>query len=198
MVDHSEGPDAGLPDPQPGENASMPKLRLAAGDVDSFKDFGDLIRVRTLFFFPFYGAFLTFLFAKSQYIIDANAIIQIEFFATFLSGVSYAWTVAGLLSRIEETRLIMGVKLSPFIGEGLIFPPAQLGGITAVLKSLLPAHNFEKKLFAWSMYLLWLTTGSVLFDIFFRKPIMAAICYVAARLFHVHCGPGGLVVNVPL
>jgi len=161
---------------------------MTAADVAFLKDFGDMVRGRTMFFFPFYGAFITFLFAKSQYVLDASTVIHVLSLATFLAGVSYAYTVARLISRIEEIRLIMDLRTSPMISADPVFSTDEQAALLGAVSLLVPSHGFEKRHFKWSMYMLWATTGTVLMDVFLKGPETAAFCFVALHAFHTHCG----------
>lgn len=174
-------------DDKKGQGHALPKAQLTAGDATFLKDLGDMVRSRTMFFFPFYGAFLTFLFAKTQYIQDANLIIQVESLITFLGGVSYAYMVARLISRVEEARFIMGLRTTLENKEDFLFSAEEKAAISAVLSSLGPSHSYEKKHFKWSMYILWITTGTVLMDIFLKRPETTAISFVACYVFNSHC-----------
>jgi hypothetical protein len=42
--------------------------------VASFKDIGDIIRTKTLFFVPFFGAFVVFLLSKSDFILSGSTL----------------------------------------------------------------------------------------------------------------------------
>ena len=64
----------------------MADNKLSDFDASFLKDLADIIKNKTLFFIPFFGAFLAFLFAKTDYIKSANFIIWI---AIILRGFNY-------------------------------------------------------------------------------------------------------------
>jgi hypothetical protein len=53
-------------------------------DASFLKDLADIIKNNTLFFIPFFGALLAFLFTKADYIKGSNAVVWV--FLTALLG----------------------------------------------------------------------------------------------------------------
>ena len=66
-------------------------------DMAFIKDFVDIIKNTMLFFFPFFGAFLAFLFAKSDHVISANWAVKLLCTASFFVGIWYAYYVSQAL-----------------------------------------------------------------------------------------------------
>jgi hypothetical protein len=75
-----------------------------------FKDMGEFVRARNLFFIPFYGAFLAFIMTQSAYIINANPLVQLLIAITFLGSVYYANIVSKYLWSLEMLRFLYGVQ----------------------------------------------------------------------------------------
>jgi hypothetical protein len=123
---------------------------------------GELVRARNLFFIPFYGAFLAFIMTQSAYIINANPLVQLLIAITFLGGVYYANIVSKYLWSLEMLRFLYGVQSKyKSLDEKAI---EAVSVLSATTQSLM---YWEGKVLKWEMYLLWITTGSVLIDIYF-------------------------------
>jgi hypothetical protein len=122
-----------------------------------------------MFFAPYFGAFLAFLVAKSEYLVEANFIIQVEAVVTFVMGIYYSSVLSRHLSDLESIRAVHGLRLHPLVGQTLV-EDKKLNDALITFGTTLPKTTaFEARLFKWTMQCLWLTTGSVLFDIFFGK-----------------------------
>jgi hypothetical protein len=144
------------------------ELKLEPNDLGFFKDIGDVIRARNLFFVPFFGLFLTFLVARSDFVIKANPVIQVEAFITFLLGVYYSTVVSSLLSSLEILRtgynMALNSKYGSKIREQL---PTVLVSLDDLGNQIGPTLKWERRIFKWTMYGLWMTTGSTLIQIYF-------------------------------
>jgi hypothetical protein len=131
------------------------------------KDIGEISRARSIFFVPFFGSFVTFIIVKSDYIIKSNIVIQIEVAITFLLGVVYAQTMTRHLSFLETIRFILSTN---DLMDGTILRTIDKKQ-TDVIKNAGPLiqNNLknEGKIFKLTMWSLWITTGSVLQDIYF-------------------------------
>ena len=140
-------------------------------DLLYFRDVSEIIKARNIYFTPFFGAFIAFLVAKNEYISGAGWVIQIELIMTFLFGVSYAYTVSSFLSKLEGLRVMLCMKMSPFFGPELHFTAGEWASIDATMRTIGPAIRFESRLFRWVMRLLWLTTVSVMLDLYFGSTL---------------------------
>ena len=82
----------------------MADNKLSDFDASFLKDLADIIKNKTLFFIPFFGAFLAFLFAKTDYIKSANFIIWIAIILLFLAWHSlYQPRITAALGHRERT-----------------------------------------------------------------------------------------------
>jgi hypothetical protein len=138
-------------------------------DLSFIKDFVDIIKNKMLFFFPFFGAFLAFLFAKSDYIMSASWAVKLLCAASFFIGILYAYNVSQALWILESTRLVFTLQKTT---KGAFFPNLtddERKTLREVLSKIGPIFGFEDKLFRRTMFLLYLTAASVLFDIYFGK-----------------------------
>jgi len=79
-------------------------------DGSFLKDLADIIKNKTLFFIPFFGALLAFLFTKSDYIKGSNAIIWLLLTALLGSCIRYIQLVSQLLWVIESMRFVFNVR----------------------------------------------------------------------------------------
>jgi hypothetical protein len=150
------------------------QTQVTASDVTCLKDLGDIVRARNIFFVPFFGAFLAFLIAKSQYIIDASILIQIEAFVTFSLGVYYSSVVSNFLWTLDVLRFHHGIRLNPRLCPSLRLPTDQSSAMSALFATVGPSIGHEDRLFRWTMRSLWLSTGTVLLDIFFGNAFLLA------------------------
>lgn len=73
-------------------------------DVTFLRDIADIIKNRTLFFLPFFGAFIAFLFSKSDYIRGANPAIWVICIALFFVCIKYIRSASTLLWVLEGMR----------------------------------------------------------------------------------------------
>src|SRR6266852_6150008 len=79
-------------------------------DASFLRDIADMVKNKTLFFIPFFGAYLAFIFGKSDYIKQANFIIWFVCAAIFLMSVRYISLVSDLLWAVESSRIIIKVR----------------------------------------------------------------------------------------
>ena len=146
-------------------------------------DLVDIIKNKLLFYFPFFGAFLAFLVAKSDYVLNANWFIKALCASSFLAGIAYAYIVSDALWLLERVRLIFTLEK---VSDGVLFASSTEEQKTAVIEALRKfgrIYSFEDKLFRKTMYLLWLTAGSILFDIYFGKLLNSGVAALTARLY---------------
>jgi hypothetical protein len=151
------------------EAAPQANIEIGAPDMSFIKDFVDIIKNKMLFFFPFYGAFLAFLFAKSDYIMGASWAIKLLCGASFFVGIWYAYNISQALWILESTMLIFTLQKTT---KGALFSDLtddQREALREALSKIGPIFGFEDKLFRQTMFLLYLTAASVLFDIYFGK-----------------------------
>jgi hypothetical protein len=66
-------------------------------DASFLKDLADIIKDKTLFFIPFFGALLAFLFTKADYIKGSNAVIWVLLAALLGASLRYIQLVSRLL-----------------------------------------------------------------------------------------------------
>jgi hypothetical protein len=150
-------------------------------DLSYIRDLGEIVRARNLFFIPFYGAFLAFILTQSSYIINASIVVQILSGATFLVGAYYAAIVSRYLWMLEMFRFLHGTnsKYKHLDEDGA-------KALKALGSAALSNMKWEGRVFKWEMNLLWLTTGTVLIDIYFGKflnSVTAKILYQLIKHF---------------
>ena len=59
------------------ESAPQEKIEVEGPDMSFIRDFVNIIKNKMLFFFPFFGAFLAFVFTKSDYITNSNWTVKL-------------------------------------------------------------------------------------------------------------------------
>jgi hypothetical protein len=151
------------------ETVPQAKNEADIADMSFIKDIVDIIKNKMLFFFPFFGAFLAFLIAKSDYVMNANWFIEFLCAATFLVGVFYAHTVSQALWVLESIRLVFTLEK---ITRGAMIasaPEKQRATIRYFLGKFGIIVDFEAKLFRRTMYLIYFTAANILFDLYFGK-----------------------------
>jgi hypothetical protein len=157
-----------------GDNAKEDKQTRVTGDVTSpdydasfLHDIADIVKNKTLFFIPFFGAYLAFLFAKSDYIKEANFVIWIFLGAIFLAGVRYIHLVSQLLWAAESSRLALRFRQ---LGYALTTEEEKkaLQDVMALIPKMVAAEDWW---FRRIMFLMYIGTFTVLIDIFLGKYI---------------------------
>lgn len=82
-------------------------------DPGFLRDVADMVKNRTLFFLPLFGAYLAFLFGKSDYIKGANVPIWIALATVFLMSIRYISLASDLLWALEGSRLAIKIRQMP-------------------------------------------------------------------------------------
>lgn len=147
----------------------MADEELKEFDPSFLKDLADIIKNKTLFFIPFFGAFLAFLFAKTEYIVGANFVIWAFLAILFFGCVLYVQAASQLLWLIESLRMIYNVRKN---GKGE-WPQWETDKqVVAELLGKVPRFaTYESRLYRKVMLMMYITTFVVLSDIFFGKMI---------------------------
>jgi hypothetical protein len=118
---------------------------------------------------------MAFLIAKSDYVINASFIIQIEALITLFAGFMYSRVVSNFLWTLETLRFLFGMRLNPRMAATCQFSETEKEAISKMSGTIQPNIEWEGRIYGWTMHSLWLTTGTVLFDIFLGKPIKALL-----------------------
>src|SRR5258705_8165349 len=79
-------------------------------DPSFLKDLADIIKNKTLFFIPFFGALLAFLFTKAEYIKGSNAVIWVLLVVLLGASLRYIQIVSRLLWVIESLRFVFNIR----------------------------------------------------------------------------------------
>jgi hypothetical protein len=136
-------------------------------DIEWFKELTDIVKNKTVFFLPCFGAFLAFLFAKSDYIKSSNWVIWLLVTVLLFASIRYIHLVSQLLWAIESTRL--SLKIHKMRKETWLTKEADYAASVAMLKLVPQLYMAEDWWFKKIMYLFGLGTLIVLGDIFFGK-----------------------------
>ena len=136
-------------------------------DPSFLKDLADILKNKTLFFIPFFGAYLAFVLGKSDYLREANPVIWLMVTSIFFVSVRYIFLVSQLLWAIESSRLIsnllkMGVE--PWVDKEK--DTAALSQTMSLIPKMVAAEDWWYRLV---MFLMYLASFTVLSDIFFGK-----------------------------
>lgn len=161
------------------KSAEMPDLAF-------IRDVVDIIKNKTLFFIPFFGAFVAFLVAKTDYVTSSNWLIKLLCAASFLGGIWYAYTVSQALWMLESIRLAFTLERA---SEGDVFnsmTDEQKNAVQHICSKFAPMVSFEDKLFRRTMYLLYTTSMIILFDIFFGKLVSGWVVKLALMVGTLH------------
>jgi hypothetical protein len=143
-----------------------PPLRDIPKDYDAsfLRDIADMVKNKTLFFIPFFGAYLAFLLGKTDYIKGANFVIWIVLIAIFLMSVRYIPLVSDLLWAVESSRIVIKTRAM----ESTEWPTweknhAALVSVMKLLPKLVDAENWwYRKL----MLMMYIASFVVLQDLF--------------------------------
>jgi hypothetical protein len=125
-------------------------------DASFLKDLADIIKNKTLFFIPFFGALLAFLFTKADYIKSSNAVIWVLLAVLLLASLRYIQLVSQLLEKDKAASVDL-LKLVP-----------------GLMKS-------EGWWFRKVMILMYFALGLVLYDIFFGQMVRDLLTTLIAR-----------------
>jgi hypothetical protein len=79
-------------------------------EASFLKDLADIIKNKTLFFIPFFGALLAFLFTKADYIKGSDAVVWVLLTALLGASLRYIQLVSQLLWVIESLRFVFNIK----------------------------------------------------------------------------------------
>jgi hypothetical protein len=148
-------------------------------DASFLKDLADIIKNKTLFFIPFFGALLAFLFTKADYIKSSNAIIWVLLAVLLLASLRYIQLVSQLLWVIESLRFVFNIRK---LGTGA-WPDWEKDKAASVnlLKLVPELMKTEGWWFRKVMLLMYFALGLVLFDIFFGQMVRALLVLLIAR-----------------
>jgi hypothetical protein len=75
-------------------------------DAEHLKGLTDIVKNKTLFFIPFFSAYLAFLLTKTDYIKGANLAIWVLLGSVMLASIRYISVVSNLLWAVESCRMI--------------------------------------------------------------------------------------------
>jgi hypothetical protein len=150
-------------------------------DASFLKDLADIIKNKTLFFIPFFGALLAFLFTKADYIKGSNAVIWVLFAALLGASLRYIQLVSQLLWVIESLRFVFNIRK---LGTGA-WPEWEKDKAASVdlLKLVPELMKAEGWWFRKVMLLMYFALGLVLYDMFFGQMVRDLITMLFAR-FH--------------
>ena|ERR1700682_4310055 len=143
------------------------------------KDCAEMLRGRAIFFVPFFGAFVAFMVAKSDYILGASFTVKVACLITFAVGIAYAAFLSETIWLVDALRFTTASKNnSP---ETFTEPDraAMKEGVTVLSKRL----SIEYKLFRWMMWFLYMVSFVVVWDLFFSKGFLAFLAIIALKIF---------------
>jgi len=152
--------------------------KRAAIAASMAKDIGEILRTRILIFIPFFSAFLAFVFAKSDYLQSTIWPTKLWCLAVFGLGAAYAQSVASLLSAMEKVRAIVNIY-----GGFDAMPEKDRENLKVMIGRIPKAYAFQEKLFNWTMYVLYLTGGSMLLQILFKNQAYEAVLWLVTKAF---------------
>ena len=75
-------------------------------DASYLRDLADIVKNKTLFFVPFFGAFLAFLVGKTDYLKSAGVAVWVFSCLIFMASALYIYLVTQLLWTLENCRLV--------------------------------------------------------------------------------------------
>jgi hypothetical protein len=136
-------------------------------DAEYLKGLTDIVKNKTLFFIPFFGAYLAFLLTKTEYIKSANFVIWLIIATIFFFSVRYIHLVSQLLWSIETCRMIFTfhkIGIDPWTDK-----EKDIATFSEVMKLIPKMVTAEDWWFKKIMFLMYLGTFCVLQDIFFGK-----------------------------
>lgn len=148
-------------------------------DISWFKDLTDIVKNKTMFFLPCFGAFLAFVFTQSEYIKGSNFVIWLLVASTLFMSIRYIHLVSQLLWAIESTRL--SVKIHGMALQEWPAKEADAKAILNVMKIVPTLYDTENWYFNKTMYLFALGTIMVLFEKFFGQ-----LLHTQMHRFFVH------------
>ena len=147
-------------------------------DASFLKDLADIIKNKTLFFIPFFGALLAFLFTKAEYIKSSNAVIWVLLAVLLLASLRYIQLVSQLLWVIESLRFVFNIRK---LGTGA-WPDWKHKAASVDLLKLVPElMKAEGWWFRKVMILMYFALGLVLYDIFFGQIVRDLLTMLIAR-----------------
>jgi hypothetical protein len=122
-------------------------------DPSFMRDIADMVKNKTLFFIPFFGAYLAFLFGKADYIKGANFIVWIVLAVIFLMSIRYIALVSDLLWALESSRIIIKIRqMSNTEWPTWKTDHAALVGVMKVIPKLASAENWWYRKLMLTMY----------------------------------------------
>jgi hypothetical protein len=141
----------------------------------------DIVKNKTLFFIPFFGALLAFLFTKADYIKGSNAVVWVLLTALLGASLRYIQLVSQLLWVIESLRFVFNIKK---FGTGALPDWEKDKAASVYLLKLVPElTKAEGWWFRKVMLLMYFALGLVLHDIFFGQLVRDRITMLFSR-FH--------------
>jgi hypothetical protein len=143
------------------------------------KDCAEMLRGRVIFFIPFFGAFVAFMVAKSDYILAASFTVKAACLITFAAGIAYAAFLSETIWLVDALRFATASKKqSP---ETFTEPDrAALKEGVAVLSKRL---GIEYNLFRWMMWFLYMVSFVVIWDLFFSKGFLALLTIIGLKIW---------------
>ena len=146
------------------------------------KDYSDALRGRVIFFVPFYGAFIAFLVSKSDYIVNGVFTLKIFCLTTFAAGMGYAAFLSETVWLIDSLRLIALTHGQP-VGPSLaaLLPEKEREAVIRSISVAIKRIGIEYKLFRWMMWLLYITSVVIVWDLFFAQSFIGLLTSVIIR-----------------
>jgi len=148
-------------------------------DVTFLRDIADIIKNRTLFFLPFFGAFIAFLFSKSDYIKESNTAISAICIVLFFVCIKYIHCASNLLWVLEGLRFSFAQRKRG--GEHWPDWEKDKTALVGVMKLLPQMVNQEHNWFKRTMLLMYLAAFCVLVDLFVGKWLSEQVMNIASH-----------------
>jgi|ERR1700674_513959 len=151
-------------------------------DVSFLRDVADIVKNKTLFFIPFFGAYLAFILTKSDYLKESNPVIWLLVTAIFLASVRYIFLVSQLLWAIESSRLVftfLNMGIEPWVDKEK--DTAAMSQVMTLIPKMVAAEDWWYRRV---MLLMYLASFTVLSDIFFGTYINEHIARLIAALLN--------------
>jgi hypothetical protein len=136
-------------------------------DPEVLRGITDIVKNRTLFFIPFFGAYLAFLFGKTDYIRGATPVVWLLLAAIFCMSVRYIYLVTDLLWAVEGIRMVFVFRKAGI--EPWKDKEKDVAAVIEVFKLIPRMMEAEHWWFRKTMFLFYVASFIVLFDLFFGK-----------------------------
>lgn len=149
-------------------------------DPSYLRDLVDIIKNKTLFFIPFFGALLAFLLTKSDFVKNSNFVIWGLLAVLLASCVRYISLVSDLLWVMESLRFVFTIRKSG-VEEWPTWAEDRKSA-TELLKLVPKLIALENWWYRRVMSMMYFALFLVLFDIFFGKAVSDFISMLVARV----------------